>query len=73
MTWLNTGCTEPVCGSCLCGAVCCMYYCLVLVCAAVCAAGCEDCSGNTPSVHPLFVLYYIVYYKSVCTAVGTSV
>ena len=22
--------------------------------------------ANTPSVHPLFVLYCIVYYKSVC-------
>ena len=29
--------------------------------------------ANTPSVHPLFVLYYTVYYKRVCAAVDTSV
>ena len=29
--------------------------------------------ANTPSVHPLFVLYCIVYYKSVCVCVCHAV
>ena len=77
MTWLNPGCSEPRAPL----AECILYVLLCVACVSVWSWSAlrfalQDLKialANTPSVHPLFVLYCIVCYKSVCTGVGTSV
>ena len=74
MTWLNPGCSEPRApvAECVLSVCCCVLGVLVSDPGLCCSLLLQDLKialANTPSVHPLFVLYCIVYYKSVCVCV----
>ena len=67
MTWLNPGCSEPRAPV----AECILSVLLCVACVSVWSWSAlqfalQDLKialANTPSVHPLFILYCIVYYK----------
>ena len=68
MTWLNPGCSEPrvPVAECVLSVCRCVLDVLVSDPGLYCSLALQDLKialANTPSVHPLFVLYCIVYYK----------
>ena len=78
MTWLNPGCSEPRApvAECILSVLLCVACVSVWSWSALQFALLRDLKialANPPSVHPLFVLYCIVYYKSVCVCVCVCV
>ena len=80
MIWLNAGagCSEPRApvAECVLSVCCCVLRVLVSDPGLRCSLALQDLKialTNTPSVHPLFVLYCVVYYnrerESVCVCV----
>ena len=74
MTGLNPGCSEPRAPVAECVlSVCCCVSVWSWSALQFALQDLKIALATTPSVHPLFVLYCIVYYKSVCVCWGGGV